>query len=143
MCEFILSDIQQEQILKVAYASNNTLEDGQTYYKYDGDADPQRDFCKKLLRLNKLYTKDEINLMSFRNENKGFGKGKGRGATPYSIFKYAGGKNCKHYWRAIQIRFDADGLPKEYDRGIASEIMNENTVIKSSPLQSIRSILNR
>jgi hypothetical protein len=138
MCEFILSEKEQEDIMEIAFSSNNTLEEG-IFYKYDGAPSAQRKFCQTLLRLDKLYTKDEINQMSFRNENKGFGKGNGK--NPYSIFKYSGGKNCKHYWRQIEIRMDEDGLPRQYDRGIVSELMNSDVTL--SPLQSIKSTIAR
>lgn len=130
MCNFsfsseenILTPEQEDAILRVAFAAPNKQEEG-TYYRYNGDPNPQRRFCRILMRLNKIYTKDEINQMSFRNENKGFGKGKG--SNPYSIFKYVGGSNCKHYWEMVEVKIDEDGLPYEINKGRVSEKMNEN-----------------
>ena len=56
-----------------------------------------RDFCKKMEKFteNKIvFRKEDISMMSFRGVNKELGH-KGRN---YSLFKFKGGKYCKHYW---------------------------------------------
>ena len=56
-----------------------------------------REFCKRMelyTQDNIVFRKEDIGLMSFRGVNKKLGH-KGRN---YSLFKYKGGKNCKHYW---------------------------------------------
>lgn len=116
MC-LILSEIQQETILKIAMAVENKIEEG-TYYRYDGSKNPQRKFCKTMMSLNKLYSKEDINRMSFQGLNRDFAA---KGRSKYSIFLYRGGKNCKHYWREVEIRMDEDGLPVEYNRGIVDD----------------------
>lgn len=113
MC-LILDEEQQNRILEIAMAVNNKLEEG-TFYRYDGSKLPQRIFCKTMMGLNKLYTKADINQMSFQGVNGEFAK---KGTRNYSIFKYRGGANCKHYWREVEVILDEDGLPQEYDRGI-------------------------
>jgi len=71
-------------------------------YKYVSDeygssevGNNSRGFCRKLVARTKL--------SAFRFEdifkitpNKGLGLG---GSDSYSVFKYRGGSNCKHYWR--------------------------------------------
>lgn len=73
-------------------------------YKYEGPQ-PERSFCQRMMRLNKFYTKEEINVMSFRGENKQFGHKR----QNYSIWKYKGGVNCKHSWYEYLVVFDDKG----------------------------------
>jgi len=117
MCDFILTEQQQEDILKIAQAVNNDIEKG-TFYRYDGSKAPQRQFCRIMMSMNKLYTKDDINRMSFQGLNSQFAK---KGTNRYSIFKYRGGANCQHYWREIEVKIDEDGLPYEIDKGIVDD----------------------
>ena len=72
-------------------------EEGELKYRYAGPT-AQRDFCKAMLRLNKVYTKQEVERMS--GLNPGFGP---RGASTYDIFKYKGGPNCQHYWEQVKV----------------------------------------
>tara|TARA_R110000744_G_scaffold46545_2_gene102853 strand:+ start:4844 stop:6184 length:1341 start_codon:yes stop_codon:yes gene_type:complete len=72
-------------------------DEGEIKYRYSGPAG-QRDFCKAMLRLNKVYTEDEIDRMA--GLNPGFGP---RGASRYDIFKYKGGPNCQHGWERVRV----------------------------------------
>lgn len=113
MC-LVLNDEQKAQILRVAYAAQKKTEPG-IYYRYVGPA-PQRDFCKEMIRLDKLYSKKEIDFMSFKGVNKSFGhKGKN-----YSIYKYRGGINCQHVWNKIELKKDKKGKLYEVDLGPVS-----------------------
>ena len=69
-------------------------------YRYAGAA-PQRNFCKAMMRLNKLYTRQEIREMDSRI-NTGFRHNN----TPYSIFDFKGGVNCNHYWEELEVYKD-------------------------------------
>ena len=51
MCDFILTEQQQEDILKIAQAVNNDIEKG-TFYRYDGSKAPQRQFCRIMMSMN-------------------------------------------------------------------------------------------
>ena len=115
MC-LILEEEQKKYILEVALKVNNKLEEG-IFYRYSG-VPAEREFCKTMLMLDKLYTRADINQMSFRGDNSQFAQ---KGRSKYSIFKYMGGKNCKHHWRKVEVINDEDGLPREYDRGIVDE----------------------
>ena len=56
-----------------------------------------RRFCKELEKYTEksiVFRKEDIDMMSFRGLNKELGHKKRR----YSLFKFKGGKNCKHYW---------------------------------------------
>lgn len=67
-------------------------------YFYDGNSNPQREFCQKMMNANKIYRYEDIVNMSFANVNAGFGI---NGANNYDIFSYKGGPNCKHKWKRI------------------------------------------
>ena len=69
-------------------------------YRYAGAA-PQRNFCKAMMRLQKIYTRQEIREMDSRI-NTGF---RHRGQA-YSIFDYKGGVNCNHYWEELEVYRD-------------------------------------
>ncbi len=60
-------------------------------YKYTGPKDDRnRKFCGRLLNLNKIFRKEDINQLSITGENVEFGI--------YDIFRYKGSYNCRHYW---------------------------------------------
>ena len=69
-------------------------------YRYAGAA-PQRNFCKAMMRLQKLYTRQEISEMDSRI-NTGFRHNR----EAYSIFDYKGGVNCNHYWEELEVYRD-------------------------------------
>jgi hypothetical protein len=84
----------------VARPNIGSSQDGKLYasrYRYSGQTtEKSRDFCKKMTKLNKLYRKEDIELMSQKtNTNPGWGP---RGADTYDIFLYKGGGACHHYW---------------------------------------------
>ena len=71
-------------------------------YKYAGNPKPQREFCQKLMKANKVYRKEDIDAAGDKVVNKGFGP---RGADTYNIWLFKGGKNCQHVWqRVIYLR---------------------------------------
>jgi hypothetical protein len=64
-------------------------------YQYAGNPTPERDFCKAMMRSNKLYRREDIELMSQTVVNAGLGE---FGTDTYDIFKFKGGARCNHYW---------------------------------------------
>jgi len=61
-----------------------------------------REFCKKMVSAKKVYRKEDINAMTDKVVNSGFGKG---GSDTYSIWLYKGGARCNHKWfRRIYAR---------------------------------------
>jgi len=84
-----------------AKSEQDALIDGNyfiTRYVYGGDFrhDNMREFCRKMLRANKLYRKEDIVAMESRAVNPGWGP---KGAETYDIWFYKGGGNCKHFWK--------------------------------------------
>ena len=96
-------------------------EEGEIKYRYSGPA-AQRNFCRAMLSLNKVYTREE--LQKLNSFNPGFGR---NGAPTYNVFKYKGGPNCQHYWE--QVRVFRDGRrtvvvsegPADVYNGLAGE----------------------
>lgn len=58
-------------------------------------SDNSREFCQKMVSAKKIYRKEDIDKMSNRTVNAGFGPD---GANTYDIWLYKGGANCHHYW---------------------------------------------
>ena len=91
-------------------------------YKYTGPS-AERNFCKAMLRLNKIYTKEEISDMSQKIDT-GFRHNK----QPYSLFDFKGGVNCKHFWEELDVFKNEDGttvfISHGRAKGKAGEIAN-------------------
>ena len=77
-----------------------------TRYRYSGNPNPEREFCKKMMSANKLYRKEDIEAMSKQTVNPGFGMHPDPNA-PYDVFLWKGGGllsdefpngTCKHFW---------------------------------------------
>tara|TARA_R110000796_G_scaffold61179_2_gene141734 strand:- start:2626 stop:3639 length:1014 start_codon:yes stop_codon:yes gene_type:complete len=75
----------------------NPTDEGEVKYRYSGPS-AQRTFCRAMLRLNKVYTIEELGQMN--SFNPGFGA---RGSNTYDIFKYKGGPNCQHFWEKVRV----------------------------------------
>ena len=65
-------------------------------YQYTGNDSPQRQFCRAMMRSQKVYRKEDIIALSNQPANPGFGE---FGADTYSIWLHKGGARCKHKWR--------------------------------------------
>lgn len=71
-------------------------------YKYAGNPKPQREFCQKVMKANKVYRKEDIDAAGDKVVNPGLGA---KGADKYSIWLFKGGKRCAHVWqRVIYLR---------------------------------------
>lgn len=67
-------------------------------YKYAHpiqSSNPSRKFCKIMTNANKVYRKEDIQMMSNKAVNPGFGE---KGASTYDIWLYKGGPRCHHAW---------------------------------------------
>ena len=77
-------------------------------YSYSGDGKGQREFCSKMIKADKVYRKEDIELAGSKVVNPGFGP---EGADTYNIWLYKGGVNCKHFWmRKIYLRRNNESL---------------------------------
>jgi hypothetical protein len=79
-------------------------------YKYTGNPNPERAFCKAMMSANKVYRKEDIDRMSESIVNRGFGE---FGADKYDIFRFHGGPRCHHKWsRLTYMLNDKDTFEK-------------------------------
>ena len=103
----------------VARPNASSYQDGALFksrYRYSGNPNPERAFCKKMINANKLYRKEDIEMMSQKNVNPGFGMHPNPD-QPYDIFLWKGGGllsedfpfgTCKHFWVRETYRKRAD-----------------------------------
>jgi hypothetical protein len=81
-------------------------------YKYTGNKAPDRDFCKAMMsKENRLFRKEDIDAMSRRAVNPGFGEG---GANTYDIFRFKGGPRCHHKFSRVTYMLDLNAIEKGY-----------------------------
>jgi hypothetical protein len=74
--------------------------------RYGGElSSNSREFCRKMVSANKLYRIEDINAMSNKVVNEGWGAG---GANTYDILLYKGGGACRHFWIRESYRLKAD-----------------------------------
>ena len=60
-----------------------------------GTKTESRSFCKKMVSAKKIYRKEDIQMMSKKAVNAGWGLS---GADTYDIWLYKGGGSCHHFW---------------------------------------------
>jgi len=102
----------------VANPNASSSQDGEQFisrYRYSGNPNPERPFCKMMMEANKLYRKEDIDRMSNDAQtNPSFGLG---GSDTYDIFLWKGGGKmskefpngtCKHYWSRETYRKKTD-----------------------------------
>ena len=82
-----------------ARANAKSEHDGEIFksrYRYVGEIkDNSREFCKRMIKANKVYRKEDIIAMGSQVVNEGWGP---EGADIYSIWLYKGGGACGHKW---------------------------------------------
>ncbi len=103
--------VDYEEETKIGLASTGTatpynksrydLFDTITRYRYAGSIIGERVFCSKMISAGKIYRIEDIEAMTDKPVNAGFGP---KGASTYDIFKYKGGVNCHHYWEKLTYK---------------------------------------
>jgi len=95
----LLSKIVNLVSTGTARANIKSEQDGAVFkhrYRYVGGvSDNTRDFCKGMVKANKIYRKEDIIAMGSQEVNKGWGP---NGDAIYSIWLYKGGGDCHHKW---------------------------------------------
>jgi hypothetical protein len=128
-----------------AYGNANSREDSPIYkvrYRYDGKEPAERAFCNKMMRDKKVYRKEDIEKMSQKNVNPGFGMSPNPN-EPYDIFLWKGGGKlseaypfgtCRHFWvRETYAMKDRKGKVDVYSP--KKEIVSPSKSIKESGFQ--------
>ena len=83
-------------------------------YRYTGNKNPDRDFCKAMMsKSERLFRKEDIDEMSKRAVNPGFGE---FGANTYDIFKFKGGARCHHKFERVTFMLDLNAIEKGYEK---------------------------
>jgi hypothetical protein len=83
-------------------------------YKYTGNKNPERAFCKAMMaREERLFRKEDIEEMSRRSVNPGFGE---FGANIYDIFKFKGGARCHHKFARVTFMLDLNAIEDGYKK---------------------------
>ena len=108
---WVKDELGDENFIIQSTADLSSLEDtGDRIYRYQyrvkpGKGNPiqsdTRSFCRTLIGMNKLYRKEDINKMTYTGENSQFAQ---KGSLIYDIFKYAGGKYCRHQWVKVPFK---------------------------------------
>jgi hypothetical protein len=84
----------------VARPNIKSDQDGKLFmsrYRYTGElSNNSREFCKKMIKANKLYRKEDIDRMSSKPATNGSWSAKGE--KTYDIFLFKGGGACHHFW---------------------------------------------
>lgn len=83
-------------------------------YRYNGNKTPDRAFCKAMMaKQTRLFRKEDIDEMSQRAVNPGFGEFSG---NVYDIFKFKGGARCHHKWERVTFMLDLNAIEKGYEQ---------------------------
>lgn len=93
--------------LKETFA-NRKPEKGESYYYYSGpDDDKTRQFCKLMLKIDKVFSQEEIDKISEE--------------LNYDVLEYRGAYNCRHKW--VRFRGKIISTPKPTMREIRKLII--------------------
>jgi len=91
----------------------------------EGTKTESRDFCKKMVAAKKIYRKEDIQSMSQRAVNAGWGL---NGADTYDIWLYKGGGSCHHFW--MRKTYMAKGVNIKPSIGNPNAEVSVNQAIK-------------
>lgn len=130
--EYSLSKI--DMFANTADAETKSKEDKGLYklrYVYAGNPNPQRKFCVEMMSRNAgtkhglLYRLEDIDALSALDPNKGLGKG---GSDNYNIFLYAGGVNCRHFFKRMIFFRKRDTQGKFLEPSSTDDLENDKRV---------------
>ena len=106
--------------------TNEQVGDFKILFQYKGPVDQKnRPFCRKLMDLDLLYRKEDIQRLTVSGANSAqFGY--------YNIFNYKGSFNCRHRWTKVRV-YDKKGIGSLEVAGIiaAEKIFNPNITFSS------------
>lgn len=86
--------LKRSQVEEITEDFDRLPKKGEEYYYYMGPLDEKtRDFCKKMLQMDKVFSKKEIDKLS--------------GYLNYDVLEFVGAYNCRHQW----VRFRGREIP--------------------------------
>ena len=98
------------------------------YMRYDGSqtyGSNSRQFCQNVIKAGMWFRKEDINKLTIKGANPGLGL---NGSKLYDIFTYKGGKNCEHYWQAIQFTRDIKATEKTKPLAVLDRIIDATSL---------------
>ena len=114
-------------------------------YFYDGNKDPQREFCRKMMSAKRVYRREDIvganwpatlGGASARAVNPGFGP---NGTDTYDLLLYKGGPNCRHRWvRRTYLKRNNKRVSVAEARRIINALPYEESQANQLPTQDPR-----
>jgi hypothetical protein len=139
----------------VARPNIKSEQDGKLFmsrYRYSGKlSDNSREFCRKMIKANKLYRKEDIEQMSAKPSTNGAWSPKGE--NTYDIFLYKGGGACHHFWTRetykrfidprrkgaeevspAQARKAGEILPTPFDKSDGKGYKKDNQLVYTKPI---------
>jgi hypothetical protein len=139
----------------VARPNLQSSQDGKLFmsrYRYSGKlSDNSREFCRKMIKANKLYRKEDIEQMSAKPSTNG--EWSPRGENTYDIFLYKGGGACHHFWTRetykrftdprrkgaeevtpAQARKAGEILPTPFDKSDGKGYKKDNQLVYTKPI---------
>lgn len=79
--------IEEKDEFKKPYKPKNRKKGVKYYYYWGPDDQKTREFCHKMLSLDKVWSEDDIAIVSIE--------------LGYDVIKYKGSYNCRHTWRSF------------------------------------------
>ena len=77
--------ISKSKVEQIDESFDRAPKKGEEYYYYSGPLDEKtRPFCKKMLEMDKVFSKKEIDKLS--------------GYLNYDVLEFVGAYNCRHHW---------------------------------------------
>ncbi len=114
-------------------------------YFYDGNKDPQREFCRKMMSAKRVYRREDIvganwpatlGGASARAVNPGFGP---NGTDTYDLLIFKGGPNCRHRWvRRTYLKRNNKRVSVAEARRIINALPYEESQANQLPTQDPR-----
>ena len=114
-------------------------------YFYDGNKNPQREFCRKMMSAKRVYRREDIvganwpatlGGASARAVNPGFGP---NGTDTYDLLLYKGGPNCRHRWvRRTYLKRNNKRVSVSEARRIINALPYEESQANQLPTQDPR-----
>ena len=114
-------------------------------YFYDGNKDPQREFCRKMMSAKRVYRREDIGGANWpatlggasaRAVNPGFGP---NGTDTYDLLIFKGGPNCRHRWvRRTYLKRNNKRVSVAEARRIINALPYEESQANQLPTQDPR-----
>ena len=119
--DFAQIELAEVDVVKSKPSNESRLDNGvyKVRYSYEGNKDPQREFCKAMMsRTAKgvVYRLEDIDKASVEGVNGSFAHSGGS----YDLFKWKGGPFCKHFFEERLYKLKKKGAKYVEDKALSS-----------------------